>query len=629
MQENGQSLQRVLQLEQQLEQVTEDASAKQDELRRELNKTKDEKNSLEAKLQGIDMNALERDISQAQRAEERFAKEREHYEMKVADLQHKVDWYAENQALISEKEKTIAQLQQQLDEPHSHSKKVDDDEEDDANGSNSQQLGSKRLKQRVKELSNENNELRKAVEEKNPTSTAALLSAVRPKPEEAEHVQSLKKQVNKLKQDIKAKDEEKEATVRSLRQEYEKMKAQYDSQLKRARAQAASASGGSKSSRVKELEQQVSELRDFYGKKVKHLQSQLEQERVNSGASASTSKVKRGAHATTSSLRGAPAEKSDASITSEQQKEELFNDVEVQADFDDHALATEQSTKTEASVQVNLLPGAESSDPAAHKHRSSREMPVSSRQQPETELHSLDEDFDGQQNKRKALHQEPNSNTGWHSASRADGASGISYSKNEDDEARASKMARQQLQEAYSEAVERSAARIASLERQLDEARKQAEGISTEETERANKAERRVQELEQEKAELQQSLQPMSQRGQTELREIDNKLIEMQRGMPEDAWSYNGARERQWLWIAKQARRLGEAEAAEARADADRAVQAKNDELSTFRQELDAILAAALAHQEHQIDPAAHQHWFDGIHSKPMHDYSSMQAAAR
>jgi len=56
--------------------------------------------------------------------------------------------------------------------------------------------------------------------------------------------------VSKLKQDLQAKEEEREAAVRSLRQEHEKMKSRYEAELRKAKA-SANAAGGNKSSRVK------------------------------------------------------------------------------------------------------------------------------------------------------------------------------------------------------------------------------------------------------------------------------------------------------------------------------------------------------------------------------------------
>jgi hypothetical protein len=595
-QDGGQNLQRVLQLEQQLEHAKEEAASKQDELRREVKQVKEEKQSLLSRLESFDSNAPERDAGEAKEAEGRFAKEREQYKSQVDELQRKVDWYAENQELISDKDKTISKLEQRIDEltgggqRRQNGASTSTDAEDEhhgqkagASGSSPQQLGPKRLKQRVKELTQENNELRSALEERNPSSTAALLSAVRPKPEESEHVRSLEKQVSKLKQDLKAKDDEKEATVRSLRQEHEKVKSQYDSQLKRARAQAASASGGSKSSRVKELEQQIADLRDFYGKKVKHLQSQLETERSHIGGAA-PQQQQHGSRRGARSGRGSSAahdEGHDAEDGNDAPECETAN-AEVQA-------CTEAAESTnDASAQVELL---------MDEHQSVHGAVVSAEPSSSTEAEHGGEAADSSKSMPRIATK--------HAAEGAESIAG--------DNARASKMARQQLQEAYSEVVERSAQRIASLERQLEDARKQAEGLSSQEGERANRAERRVQELESEKAELEQSLQPQSQRVREELKQIDRKLVEMQRGMPEDAWSYTGARERQWLWIANQARRMGAAEASEARANAERAVKAKNDELNSFRRELDSILAAALAHQasEHSDGALAEQH--DGM----------------
>jgi hypothetical protein len=591
----GQNLQRVLQLEQQLEHAKEEAATKQDELRREVKQVKEEKQSLLSRLESFDSNAPERDAGEAKEAEGRFAKEREQYKSQVDELQRKVDWYAENQELISDKDNTISKLEQRIDEltggrqGRQNGASTSTDAEDEhigqkagASGSSPQQLGPKRLKQRVKELTQENNELRSALEERNPSSTAALLSAVRPKPEESEHVRSLEKQVSKLKQDLKAKDDEKEATVRSLRQEHEKVKSQYDSQLKRARAQAASASGGSKSSRVKELEQQIADLRDFYGKKVKHLQSQLETERSHiGGAAAQQQQQQHGSRRGARSGRGSSAahdEGHDAEDGNDAPECETAN-AEVQA-------CTEAAESTDdASAQVELL---------MDEHQSVHGAVVSAEPASSTEAEHGGEAADSSKRWPRVATK--------HAAEGAESIAG--------DNARASKMARQQLQEAYSEVVERSAQRIARLERQLEDARKQAEGLSSQEGERATRAERRVQELESEKAELEQSLQPQSQRVREELKQIDRKLVEMQRGMPEDAWSYTGARERQWLWIANQARRMGAAEASEARANAERAVKAKNDELNSFRRELDSILAAALAHQasEHSDSALAEQH---------------------
>lgn len=149
-----------------------------------MRKAKQEKKDLEAKISGVDLQALQEDVTTAQRAEERFQHERKEYQAKIDDLQRKVDWYAENQELIGERDEQLAERDRRIKELES---RLSNEE-----GPDHGNVGTtKRLKEHVRKLSNENSELRTALEQKNPSSTAALLSAVRPKPEESEHVRSL------------------------------------------------------------------------------------------------------------------------------------------------------------------------------------------------------------------------------------------------------------------------------------------------------------------------------------------------------------------------------------------------------------------------------------------------------
>lgn len=174
----------------------------------------------------------------------------------------------------------------------------------------------------------------------------------------------------------------------------------------------------------------------------------------------------------------------------------------------------------------------------------------------------------------------------------------------DDEEAKASQIARQKLQEAYVEAVERSASKVATLERQLEEANtrleeKERESQRVGELERAlNDSEERRHELEAEKGRLEELAGPGAARVKEVMADVDARLEEMRRTLPSDETSWMGTRERQWLWIAQHARRVGAQEAVAARKEAEKAVAAKNDELASFRQEVDAILAAALRQQQ-------------------------------
>lgn len=280
----GEELRRELDAEATIAALKEELQAAQrsaHELRFERDQVRKDKRELEAKFAGVDMKAVAEESEEVRRLRRQVESLQIDHEAETAALHRRLRWYAENQesitkdeAVIRELRGRIRELEQQLDESTASARAA------------SGRKGGRSAADvtRIATLEAQLREAEEALQKRHPDSISNLIRATRPETEVEKRVVELEQQVAQLQQAATEREADFEKRSRALRQEHEKVRAQYEAretslkeQLVDARArQAKDGAGGDLaadntrlSTRVAELEKELKHVREFYTKKLK------------------------------------------------------------------------------------------------------------------------------------------------------------------------------------------------------------------------------------------------------------------------------------------------------------------------------------------------------------------------
>ncbi|KAJ9522966.1 hypothetical protein QJQ45_023765 [Haematococcus lacustris] len=210
--EAAQRLQEVLSLQAQLEALKETSSARELELKAQLDKVRAEKKELEARSAGVDLKMIQEGDVLVKQVQAEMETMRGQYTAMIAELQNKLRWYSENQELLTkndtlvrEQQQVIAQLEERLAQAEGECR------QGSIHSVTSMQAGSsgsqgKAKQSRVKELSQQVASLQAALRARvPPNSLAALVQASKPSLEETAAMQTLQARVAALTAQLAAK----------------------------------------------------------------------------------------------------------------------------------------------------------------------------------------------------------------------------------------------------------------------------------------------------------------------------------------------------------------------------------------------------------------------------------------
>ncbi|GAX83641.1 hypothetical protein CEUSTIGMA_g11065.t1 [Chlamydomonas eustigma] len=255
--ETATRLRQALDLQRELEVLKEDSSMREKELKNQIDKLRTEKKELEARLGGVDMAKMKEGDVLVVKVKEEMESLRLHHAAMVTELQTKLNWYVENQELLT---KNDALVQEQRDLIHRLEERLSFYEGPSSQGT----------VKRMKELQAQVTSLTQALRSRGgPKSLAAIIEAARPSAEESAIVQGLQVQLERVREDLSRKDDEYETKLRSYQQQYEQLRRQYEEK------QGKEESALKLRKRNKELEQQVEELRAAHTKKIRELEARM------------------------------------------------------------------------------------------------------------------------------------------------------------------------------------------------------------------------------------------------------------------------------------------------------------------------------------------------------------------
>eukprot|EP00736_Rhodelphis_marinus_P012769 Rmarinus@m.21787 len=201
-------------------------------------------------------------------ARKKIEEAKHEYNLEISELQHRLRWYIENQELVTKDAEEVNQLRARVKELEAGKSLIRTDH--------------KRYVAAEKENSVLREELAQILRRKHPDSVATLLLTNKKTPEEEEKYQFLQDRVKKLEAVLEEREEMEERRVRSLRQEHERIKQQYETKTSKLqqqlnqRARALETEQRPRQLRVKELKDELDRTRTFYQKKIQALTQKLQ-----------------------------------------------------------------------------------------------------------------------------------------------------------------------------------------------------------------------------------------------------------------------------------------------------------------------------------------------------------------
>uniref|UniRef100_A0A8C4LGG9 Centrosomal protein of 162 kDa n=1 Tax=Equus asinus TaxID=9793 RepID=A0A8C4LGG9_EQUAS len=267
----------------------------------ELRAAQKEKNSLLEDIKRLkqDRQALEVDLEKMRKERDQakdqiaYATGEKLYEIKILQethkqeisrLQKRLQWYAENQELL---DKDAVRLKEANEEIEKLKLEVEKLKAESGSPSIQQKI---RLKDRaadakkIQDLERQVKEMEGILKRRYPNSLPALILAASAATDTVDRntVEFMEKRIKKLEADLEGKDEEAKKSLRTMEQQFQKMKIQYEQRLEEqeqllaCKLKEAPQSQHDSSSRVKALEKELSDLKEAHQLTVRNLEAEID-----------------------------------------------------------------------------------------------------------------------------------------------------------------------------------------------------------------------------------------------------------------------------------------------------------------------------------------------------------------
>ncbi|XP_039077757.1 centrosomal protein of 162 kDa isoform X2 [Hyaena hyaena] len=253
----------------------------------DIKRLKQDKQALEVDLEKM---KKERDQAKDQIA---YATGEKLYEIKILEethkqeinrLQKRLQWYAENQELL---DKDAVRLKEANEEIEKLKQEVEKLKAESGNPSIQQKI---RLKEKaadakkIQDLERQVKEMEGILKRRYPNSLPALILAASASGDTVDRntVDFMEKRIKKLEADLEGKDEEAKKSLRTMEQQFQKMKIQYEQRLEEqeqllaCRLKEAPQSHPDSSSRVEALEKELDDIKEAHQITVRKLEAQID-----------------------------------------------------------------------------------------------------------------------------------------------------------------------------------------------------------------------------------------------------------------------------------------------------------------------------------------------------------------
>lgn len=267
----------------------------------ELRVAQKEKNSLLEDIKRLkqDKQALEVDLEKMKKERDQakdqiaYATGEKLYEIKILEethkqeisrLQKRLQWYAENQELL---DKDAFRLKEANEEIEKLKLEVEKLKAESGNPSIQQKI---RLKEKaadakkIQDLERQVKEMEGILKRRYPNSLPALILAASAAGDTVERntVEFMEKRIKKLEADLEGKDEEAKKSLRTMEQQFQKMKIQYEQRLEEqeqllaCRLKEAAQNQLDSPSRMKALEKELEEVKESHQSTVRNLEAEID-----------------------------------------------------------------------------------------------------------------------------------------------------------------------------------------------------------------------------------------------------------------------------------------------------------------------------------------------------------------
>ncbi|XP_054992820.1 centrosomal protein of 162 kDa isoform X2 [Sorex araneus] len=207
----------------------------------------------------------------------------ETHKQEVARLQKRLQWYAENQELL---DKDAVRLKEAHEEIEKLKLEVEKLKTESGNPSLQQKI---RLKdkaadaKKIQDLERQVKEMEGILKRRYPNSLPALILAASAAGDTVDRntVEFMEKRIKKLEADLEGKDEEAKKSLRTMEQQFQKMKIQYEQRVEEQEKLLAcklkeASQHQRDDSRVKALEEELSEIKEAHQITVKNLEAEID-----------------------------------------------------------------------------------------------------------------------------------------------------------------------------------------------------------------------------------------------------------------------------------------------------------------------------------------------------------------
>ncbi|KAL2792267.1 centrosomal protein of 162 kDa isoform b [Daubentonia madagascariensis] len=266
----------------------------------ELRVAQKEKNSLLEDIKRLkqDKQALEVDLEKMKKERDQakdqiaYATGEKLYEIKILEethkqeicrLQKRLQWYAENQELL---DKDAVRLKEANEEIEKLKLEVEKLKAESGNPSIQQKI---RLKdkavdaKKIQDLERQVKEMEGILKRRYPNSLPALILAASAAGDTVDRntVEFMEKRIKKLEADLEGKDEEAKKSLRTMEQEFQKMKIQYEQRLEEQeqllayKLKEAPKNQHDSSSRVRVLEKELNDIKEIHQITVRNLEAEI------------------------------------------------------------------------------------------------------------------------------------------------------------------------------------------------------------------------------------------------------------------------------------------------------------------------------------------------------------------
>ncbi|XP_012624615.1 centrosomal protein of 162 kDa [Microcebus murinus] len=263
------------------------AQKEKNSLLEEIKRLKQDKQALEVDLEKM---KKERDQAKDQIA---YATGEKLYEIKILEETHKQEicrlqkrlrWYAENQELL---DKDAVRLKEANEEIEKLKLEIEKLKAESGNPSIQQKI---RLKdkavdaKKIQDLERQVKEMEGILKRRYPNSLPALILAASAAGDTVDRntVEFMEKRIKKLEADLEGKDEEAKKSLRTMEQEFQKMKIQYEQRLEEQekllayKLKEAPQNQHDSSSKVKTLEKELSAIKEVHQITVRNLEAEID-----------------------------------------------------------------------------------------------------------------------------------------------------------------------------------------------------------------------------------------------------------------------------------------------------------------------------------------------------------------